>query len=108
MYLSVLNNIEYFFFFVCGWFMNFWNINDWIFECYYLCFLYVLIVINCKLYIYRIIYLLKDNIRVVIVELGYICRCYSDYWDLVVKFLVKKYNKLNFIIKIKCSCCGIY
>lgn len=108
MYLSVLNNIEYFFFFVCGWFMNFWNINDWIFECYYLCFLYVLIVINCKLYIYRIIYLLKDNIRVVIVKLGYICRCYSDYWDLVVKFLVKNYNKLNFIIKIKCSCCGIY
>lgn len=107
-YLSALNNTEHSFLFVCGRFMNFWNINDWISECHHSCFPYVLIVINRKPYIYRTIYLPKDNIRAVTAESGHTCRCYSDHWDLAAKLSVKNYNKSNPIIKIKCSCCGTH
>lgn len=107
-YLSALNNTEHSFLFVCGRFMNFWNINDWISECHHSCFPYVLIVINRKPYIYRTIYLPKDNIRAVTAESGHTCRCYSDPWDLAAKLSVKNHNKSNPIIKIKCSCCGIH
>lgn len=89
-YLSALNNTEHSFLFVCGRFMNFWNINDWISECHHSCFPYVLIVINRKPYIYRTIYLPKDNIRAVTAESGHTCRCYSDPWDLAAKLSVKK------------------